>query len=345
MANNYVHINIRRDTSAKWAANDPVLQLGEIAADMDKHGLKVGDGTHKWSELPFCTAEIINDLITGGTDKALSAEQGKVLKGLVDGKASRLDLTNLELRLTQLINNSRVDVLDQDWTSQEQKKALSANSGRILKGWIDGKASTTDLTNLEQKLITLINGSAVVVEDNLTSQSRVNALSANQGRVLKELVDGKASTTDLTNLETKLIQLINNSTVDVIDNLTSTSTTSALSANQGRILKDLVDAASGGTSVVVEDKLTSTSKDNALSANQGRVLDEKISKLNIFGIGYTVDSFNAYNKPTKITFSDGVTATLTWIGTQLSTIKASTGETITMQYNNDGLIIGRTVTR
>ena len=263
---------------------------------------------------------------------------------LVDGKASMTDITNLENKLTQLINNNTVEVVD-NLTSTEQKKALSANQGRVLKGLVDNKASTTDLTNLEQKLITLINGSAVVVEDNLTSQSRVNALSANQGRVLKGLVDDKASTTDLTNLETKLTQLINGSKVTVENNLTSTSTVNALSANQGRILKDLVDAASGGTSVVVEDKLTSTSKDNALSANQGRVLDEKISKISIFGIGYIVDSFNAYNKPTKITFSDGVTATLTWIGTQLSTIKASTGETITMQYNNDGLIIGRTVTR
>ena len=159
MANNYVHINIRRDTSANWAASDPVLQLGEIAADMDKHGLKVGDGTHKWSELPFCTAEVINDLITGGTDKALSAEQGKVLKGLVDSKASMTDITNLENKLINLINNGAVDVVD-NLTSTEQKKALSANQGRVLKGLVDGKASTTDLTNLETKLTTLITNNA-----------------------------------------------------------------------------------------------------------------------------------------------------------------------------------------
>ena len=94
----------------------------------------------------------------------------------------------------------------------------------------------------------------------------------------------------------------------------------------------------------LRDNLTSTDNKKALSANQGRVLDEKINKINIFGIGYTVNSFNAYNKPTKITFSDGLVANLTWRGTQLDNITASTGEKITINYNNDGLITGRTVT-
>ena len=81
---NYIKIRIRRDSTKNWAMADPVLMLGEIAADMDKHGLKVGDGTSKWSELPFYGIEVINDLVTGGTNSALSAEQGKELKTLID---------------------------------------------------------------------------------------------------------------------------------------------------------------------------------------------------------------------------------------------------------------------
>ena len=215
MADTYAHINIRRDTSANWAAEDPVLKLGEIAADMDKHGLKVGDGTKKWSELPFCTAEVINDLITGGTDKALSAEQGKVLKGLVDEKASTTDLTTLETSLTQIINNNTVDVID-SLTSTEQKKALSANQGKVLKGLIDGKASTTDLTTLEKNITQIINNNTVDVVDNLTSTEQKKALSANQGKVLKDLVDAKADKTTVNNLETSLTKIINGSTVEVI---------------------------------------------------------------------------------------------------------------------------------
>lgn len=57
----------------------------------------------------------------------------------------------------------------------------------------------------------------------------------------------------------------------VVDNLNSTSTSSALSANQGRVLNNKIPA--------VVDNLTSTSTSSALSANQGKVLDEKKADL------------------------------------------------------------------
>ena len=139
----------------------------------------------------------------------------------------------------------------------------------------------------------------------------------------------------------------------IIDNLTGTSTTSELSANMGRQLKSEIDAvtASGGTPV--DDNLTSTSTTHALSANQGRVLngkiasvESKVDNVGIFGMGYSIDEFNNYSKPTKITFEDGVTATLSWTaGTQLRKITASTGEVMTIDYDDDGRIIGRSVTR
>ena len=66
--------------------------------------------------------------------------------------------------------------------------------------------------------------------------------------------------------------------VDVIDNLTSTDTDKALSANQGKVLKELIDAV---PVVNVVDSLTSTSSTEALSSNQGKVLNDKVeSKMN-----------------------------------------------------------------
>lgn len=56
---------------------------------------------------------------------------------------------------------------------------------------------------------------------------------------------------------------------EVLDYLTSTNTRAALSANQGRVLKGLIDNFSGTT---VENSLTSSSTTNALSAAQGKVL-------------------------------------------------------------------------
>ena len=200
---NYVYIKIRRDTAANWNANNPILKLGEIGCDMTAKRLKVGDGSTAWNNLSWIGPEVIDDLITGGSDKALSAEQGKELK---------------------------------------------------------------------QKI---------------------------------------------SDLEASIAEIISSGGVPVVDNLTSTSTTSALSANQGRVL-------------------------NGKIAN----VESKVNGLGMFGMGYTIDEFNNYSKPTRITFEDGVSATLTWTaGTQLRKITASTGEVMTIDYDDDGRVIGRTVTR
>ena len=140
---------------------------------------------------------------------------------------------------------------------------------------------------------------------------------------------------------------------DVINDLITGGTNKALSAEQGKQLSTKISnlestvnniITTGGVPVV--DNLTSTSTTSALSANQGRVLAGKLSGLGMFGMGYTIDDFNMSSKPTQITFEDGVTATLTWTaGTQLKKITASTGEVMTIDYDDDGRVIGRTVTR
>ena len=235
----YTKIKIRRDTSSNWAAVNPVLELGEIGADMTKHGLKVGDGSSRWSALPFCSPELVNDLITGGTNAALTAEQGKVLKALVDQKA---DTATLNTNITNL---------------QTQIDALSGGGGG--------------------------GGSEVVVENlNWASRSTVNALSANSGRVLKELIDAKADQSDIEDLNDQVSEIA-----------------------------------------------------------------DRVDGLGLFGMGYEITEFNDQSKPTKIKFDDGVTCTLTWYpgGTQLRRITASTGEVMTLDYDENDRIIGRTITR
>lgn len=105
-----IRIKHKYDTEANWNKNNPVLLGGEIAITSDKFGKhKVGDGTHKWSELSYAKAELTkgdvtgalgytppssdtwrgiqDNLISSSTTESLSAAQGKILKELVDGKA------------------------------------------------------------------------------------------------------------------------------------------------------------------------------------------------------------------------------------------------------------------
>lgn len=46
-------ILLRRDNSAKWIQNDPVLMLGEPGYETDTGKLKIGDGQTPWSSLQY----------------------------------------------------------------------------------------------------------------------------------------------------------------------------------------------------------------------------------------------------------------------------------------------------
>lgn len=104
-------------------------------------------------------ADVVNNLTSTDTDKALSANQGKVLQ---DGKEPA-DATILK----------EADVVD-TLVSTSTTAPLSANQGKVLQ---DGK-EPADATILKQANIV----------NNLTSTSTSAPLSANQGKVLQ---DGK----------------------------------------------------------------------------------------------------------------------------------------------------------
>lgn len=46
-------IRIRRDTSANWESNNPILDKGEVAYDETNKRIKIGDGNTVWTSLPY----------------------------------------------------------------------------------------------------------------------------------------------------------------------------------------------------------------------------------------------------------------------------------------------------
>lgn len=105
--------------------------------------------------------------------------------------------------------------------------------------------------------------------------------------------------------------------IEVINSLTSDSTTSALSAAQGKELKRQLDnVANGGVTVV--DNLESSSATSALSANQGRVLQSHIDTLSD-----KVDDFKNVEVVNSLN-SDSTTAALS----------AAQGKELQRQINN-----------
>ena len=134
-----LRFQIRGDTAEQWQQKNTKLLAREIGYDSTNRRLKIGDGTRQWKDLPFLPPDVIDDLSTGGSDNALSAEQGKVL---YETKADKSALTSLQTTLTNLINK---------------------------------KADTTALTTLQTNLTTQINNSKVAVINKIASNNSSSA--------------------------------------------------------------------------------------------------------------------------------------------------------------------------
>lgn len=53
-------IQLRRDTSARWAEVNPILLEGEVGFEIDTKLRKIGDGVNRWNDLEYLRAEGIS---------------------------------------------------------------------------------------------------------------------------------------------------------------------------------------------------------------------------------------------------------------------------------------------
>jgi hypothetical protein len=67
MARALVDYRLRRGTTARWVDKNPLLDQGEIGFETDTGKFKIGDGVHRWIDLPyFLNEEQIQTLIAAG---------------------------------------------------------------------------------------------------------------------------------------------------------------------------------------------------------------------------------------------------------------------------------------
>jgi hypothetical protein len=133
---------------------------------------------------------VVNNLTTQEAEQALSAYQGYILKGLVDTNIGDI-ATNASAILTKLAIS---DVID-DVIHEDGDKALSANQGFILKGLIDGLTTSvgTNTSNISTNTSAIAAKIAIAdIVNDLISTDTDKPLSAAQGKILKDVQDGKA---------------------------------------------------------------------------------------------------------------------------------------------------------
>lgn len=97
MAEYESRIKLKRDTSANWTEKDPVLLDGEIVIVKTANGStrkKVGDGTKKYSQLPFDDEEILS-AISSKSDHSTSVSATLTYSGWSNGSQT-LSISNLK---------------------------------------------------------------------------------------------------------------------------------------------------------------------------------------------------------------------------------------------------------
>ena len=209
------------------------------------------------TKLPLAGGTITGNLTVNGTftNTALNTTIANKVDKVSGKQLSTNDYTTAEkTKLTNIAEGANKTVVENVLTSTSTTNALSAAQGKALNDSkvdkVSGKQlSTNDYTTEEKnKLANIATGAtANVVENVLTSTSTANALSAAQGKILNDnkvdKVSGKGlSTNDYTTTEKdKLAGIATGATANVVENvLTSTSTTNALSAAQGKALNDSI---------------------------------------------------------------------------------------------------------
>ena len=46
-------VQLRHDTAANWSSANPLLLAGEIGVETNTNRMKIGDGSHRWVDLPY----------------------------------------------------------------------------------------------------------------------------------------------------------------------------------------------------------------------------------------------------------------------------------------------------
>ena len=141
----------KRDTSANWTSNNPVLLDGEIIIVDTSSGetrFKIGDGTKKYSQLPF-EDEAVRSLISAKVDKVSGKELSSndytdAEKSKLAGIAAEANKTTVDSALSSTSTNP---VQNKVINSALAGKAASSHTHSIanvsgLQSALDGKAAS-----------------------------------------------------------------------------------------------------------------------------------------------------------------------------------------------------------
>ena len=230
-------IQLRRDRSTSWARINPILAQGEIGYELDTNQFKIGDGRSFWSDLPYFASV---DSIQVEEIPVLDPENlGKIVQYI---GLSNQNYTNgyFYKHCSETIEVDKPSLVLQDGQTFEiydmelLETRVSEQYGDVVKMVVTKNDSNINIR------IDYYNEAGTAFS--FTTTTLINGVSEYMGFRFS----GITTVNDNTHVELyptpegwRRIDV--QPTVEVINNLTSTSTTSALSAYQGRELQDQIN--------------------------------------------------------------------------------------------------------
>ena len=249
MANNTLKVRHKQryDTEENWKSKNPVLLAGEMAISSDKNGrFKVGDGNNKWSALAYAKADLSKSDVTTAlgytppttnttysTGTASTAGIGKLYT--TTGTATDGSMT--QSAITTALNGKSPTSHTHNYAGASSAGGSATSAVKLDTTTAGSATQPVYFTGGKPTACTYTLGCSVPsgakftdtntwrgIQNNLTSNSTTDSLSAAQGKALKTLVDGKANSTHTHNC---IVQMGNDSittkTQDTVENWAKTN--------------------------------------------------------------------------------------------------------------------------
>lgn len=223
------------------STEDLKSKFDELVTDVvvPKFNKLIDDITEKDAEPLYCAdivdfptipegVTVVNNLTSTSTTSSLSANQGRVLKGLIDNVS--IDAYTTDEADAKFV--AKTDIED-GLNSTSATRVLSANQGRVLKNSIAAKFDKANIsTDQTEDSTAKVPSCSVIaqlrtaiaarvqtsqIEDSLTSSNAGRVLSAKQGKVLKGLIDDITTTQGLKVRDSKNVTLLASLTMTSVD--------------------------------------------------------------------------------------------------------------------------------
>lgn len=317
-------IQLRRDTSTNWATNNPVPSVGEPCFEIDTGKLKIGDGSTKYSDLPYQGggssgggAEI-DDTTTSAskvwssskTSSEITSKQNKLATGnniTIDEGTNTISATNvITTNTTQAINNDAImKSFGTSWTATNEAGLFGCfNAASIYMGYGSNSDNNPHIKNYSEKPLYIQTDTSRTKNRGLKIASDTLSFINSSGEETDLLAGGGGATIDDTTTSTDTVwssNKVNTELGNKQDTLPSTDAGYAININGTNVAGSTVYFG-GNTSASLAPHAKADTTNHVLNINgygadgSGITMYDTVLKTNSFKYGDRTNQYEVVNK-------------------------------------------------